>query len=222
MGPVGDDDPGFPNIGTEKGLVDLDLPPSSTAKGFAPPPALTAPSLPVAPPPAPTAPSLPATAPPALPPAPSFVAPQAYPVMSAKPSPVVMDVTPRGLGIATVAGFCEELIRRNSRVPTEIRKMFSTSRDYQDSVHIVVCQGESRRLQQNVVIGELRLEGLPRRPRGETTIEVTFMLDANGILQVRARDAQTGREQRVTLDTVGSIPQQDLSASRERLQALRR
>ena len=137
-------------------------------------------------------------------------------------SPVVMDVTPRGLGIATVAGFCEELIRRNSRVPTEIRKLFTTSRDHQDAVRIIVCQGESRRLDNNIVIGDLRLEDLPRRPRGETSIEVTFQLDANGILQVRARDAQTGNEQRATLDLVGAMPQQDVDASRERLQALRR
>ncbi len=137
-------------------------------------------------------------------------------------SPVVLDVTPRGLGIGTVAGFCEELIRRNSRVPTEMRKLFTTSRDDQDAVRIIVVQGESRRMQQNTVIADLRLERLPRRPRGETSIEVTFMLDANGILQVSARDAQTGQEQRASLDIIGTIPQEDVSASRERLQALRR
>jgi molecular chaperone DnaK len=122
-----------------------------------------------------------------------------------------MDVTPRSLGIATVAGFCEELIRRNSRVPTETRKMFSTSRDDQDAVRIIVCQGESRRLDNNVVIGDLLLQGLPRRPR-----------DANGILQVRARDAQTGNEQRASLDLVGAMPQEEVSDARERLQSLRR
>jgi molecular chaperone DnaK len=142
--------------------------------------------------------------------------------MPQKPMPAIMDVTPRGLGIATVAGFCEELIRRNSRVPMEIRKVFSTSRDHQDVVRIIVCQGESRRLDNNTVIGDLRLEGLPRRPRGETSIEVTFQLDANGILQVKARDAQTGTEQRASLDIVGSLPQEDVSAARERIQALRR
>jgi len=133
-----------------------------------------------------------------------------------------MDVTPRGLGIGTVAGFCEELIRRNSRVPTEIRKLFTTSRDLQDSVRIIVCQGESRRLDNNTVIGDLLLENLPPRPRGETSIEVTFALDANGILQVRARDAHTGREQRASLDIVGTIPQEDVTAAREKLQQLRR
>jgi molecular chaperone DnaK len=152
--------------------------------------------------------------PPAAAPSPVRAAPRA--------SPVVLDVTPRGLGIGTVAGFCEELIRRNSRLPTEMRKMFVTSRDDQDAVRIIVVQGESRRMQQNTVIADLRLDNLPRRPRGETSIEVTFALDANGILNVHARDAKTGREQRATLDIIGSIPQEDVSASRERLQALRR
>jgi molecular chaperone DnaK len=156
-------------------------------------------------------------------------APQTYPVqplaqmpMPPTRNPVVLDVTPRALGIATVAGYCEELIRRNARVPTETRKLFTTSRDDQDTVRIIVCQGESRRLDTNVVLGDLTLEGLPPRPRGETSIEVTFQLDASGILQVRARDAHTGREQRVSLDLAGAMPQSEVDASRQRMQALRR
>lgn len=136
-----------------------------------------------------------------------------------RPAPVVLEVTPRGLGIATVAGFCEELIRRNSRLPTEMKKLFTTSRDRQDVVRIVVCQGESRRMDKNVVIGDLVLQGIPPRPRGETSIEVTFLVDASGILQVRARDALTGNEQRASLDLVGGM--QDVAASRERIQRLR-
>jgi molecular chaperone DnaK len=136
--------------------------------------------------------------------------------------PVVLEVTPRGLGIATVAGFCEELIRRNSRVPAEIRRVFTTSRDQQDLVRIVICQGESRRLDNNTIIGDLVLQNLQPRPRGETAIEVTFTLDASGILQVSARDALTGAEQRASLDLVGGVPQQDVAASRDRLQQLRR
>jgi molecular chaperone DnaK len=157
-----------------------------------------------------------------VPPAPTYV-PASQPVPGyAPPPPVLIEVTPRGLGIATVAGFCEELIRRNSRVPTEARKLFITSRDNQDQVRIVVCQGESRRLDHNTVIGDLVLQGLPPRPRGETSIEVTFALDASGVLQVRARDAQTGAEQRATLALVGGVAQEDVAASRDRLQQLRR
>ncbi len=187
------------DITLQRGLEEPEVEPASTAKGFAPP--------------------------------------QAYPVMAQAPAPamaqtmlapppsrapVVLDVTPRGLGIGTVAGYCEELIRRNARVPTEIRKLFTTSRDAQGSVRIIVCQGESRRLDDNVVIGDLRLENLPPRPRGETSIEVTFQLDASGILQVRARDAQTGAEQRASLDVVGTMAEGDVAASRDRLQQLRR
>jgi hypothetical protein len=135
-------------------------------------------------------------------------------------APVVLEVTPRGLGIGTVAGFCEELIRRNSRLPAEMKKLFTTSRDQQDTVRIIVCQGESRRLDTNTVIGDLLLEALPPRPRGETSIEVTFSVDASGILQVSARDALTGREQRASLDLVGGM--HDVAASRDRLQQLRR
>ena len=133
-----------------------------------------------------------------------------------------MDVTPRGLGIGTVAGYCEELIRRNSRVPAEIRKLFTTSRDQQDIVRILVCQGESRRLESNVVIGDLVLGDLPPRPRGETSIEVTFTLDASGILQVRARDALTGKEQHASIEVIGNVTEADIAASRDRVQALRR
>src|SRR5699024_6565428 len=100
-------------------------------------------------------------------------APASVEVAAPAPSlPVVLDVTPRSLGIGTVAGFCEELIRRNSRVPTETRRMFITSRDKQQLVRIRVCTGESRRIDDNVVLGDLVLDGLPPRPRGETRIEV--------------------------------------------------
>jgi len=198
---------GVPPVATQKDVFEIELPtrPSElTIEDEAPP------QPPQPPPPAPT------FQPPA---AKGFAAPSSQQIAR---GPLVIDVTPRGLGIATVAGFCEELIRRNTRLPAEIRKLFTTSRDRQDAVRIVVCQGESRRLDQNVVIGELRLEDLPPRPRGETTIEVTFVLDASGILQVRARDANTGKEQRATLDVVGTIAQEDVAASRERVQSLRR
>jgi hypothetical protein len=155
-----------------------------------------------------------------------FQAPQSYPIQPLaampRPAPVVLEVTPRGLGIATVAGFCEELIRRNSRVPTEMKKLFTTSRDQQDLVRIVVCQGESRRLDNNTIIGDLVLQNLPRRPRGETSIEVTFALDASGRLYIQARDAQTGIEQRATLDLIGDVAQDAVATSRDRLQQLRR
>ncbi|MDQ3338586.1 MAG: Hsp70 family protein [Myxococcota bacterium] len=144
------------------------------------------------------------------------------PVAAPARAPIVLEVTPRGLGIGTVAGFCEELIRRNSRLPAAQKRLFTTSRDAQDLVRIIVCQGESRRMDNNTVIGDLILNNLPPRPRGETSIEVTFELDASGILQVRARDPETGREQSAALDLVGGMAQQDVAASRDRIAALRR
>jgi len=143
------------------------------------------------------------------------------PTQIAGPPVQIMDVTPRGLGIGTVAGFCEELIRRNSRLPTEIKRMFTTSRDKQQTVRIRVCQGESRRIDENLVVGELVLDGLEARPRGETTIEVTFAIDASGILQVRARDARTGQERRASLDVLGAQSPDEVDAARNRLQQLR-
>jgi molecular chaperone DnaK len=179
---------------------------------------LAIPTLPLAPPLAPSTPTLPPPAPePGLSPAGTM---RGY-GLPTRP-PVVLEVTPRGLGIGTVAGYCEELIRRNSRVPATAKKLFTTSRDNQDAVRIVVCQGEARRLDQNVVIGDLFLVGLQPRPRGETSIEVSFSLDASGILQVAARDAATGAEQRAELDLLGGMGREDVAASRDRLQLLRR
>lgn len=178
----------------------------------------TAPSLP--PPPQPPPPR--AFPPPPLPVMPlPMPLPAPQPVMQ-MPQPVILEVTPRGLGIATVAGYCEELIHRNARIPTQTRKVFTTSRDNQQLVRIVVCQGESRRMDRNTVIGDLVLQGLPPRKRGETSIEVTFSLDPSGILQVRALDAQTGAEQQASLDLVGGVAHDDVAASRDRLQQLRR
>ena len=169
--------------------------------------------------PAPHLPMLPTASPaPFLPPG-AGLPPAA---LDMRPLPTILEVTPRGLGIGTVAGFCEELIRRNERLPATMRKTFTTARDHQEVVRIVVCQGESRRLDNNMVIGDLVLANLPPRPRGETTIEVTFVIDASGILQVSARDQATGAEQRASLDLVGAVPAQDVAASRERLQQLRR
>ena len=134
----------------------------------------------------------------------------------------VLDVTPRAFGVATVAGYCEELIRRNTRVPTEIKKTFSTSHDRQQTVRIRIFQGESRRIDDNHVIGDLVLDGLEPRPRGDLNIEVTFALDASGILNVRARDSRSGREQRAQLDIIGAQTNDEVTASRERVAQLRR
>ncbi|HTJ45011.1 MAG TPA: Hsp70 family protein [Kofleriaceae bacterium] len=154
---------------------------------------------------------------------PTMIAPA--PPIAPRPAPIapqILDVTPASFGISTVGGYCEELIRRNSRVPTEMKKLFVTSRDRQSLVRIRVCQGESRRLDENVVLGDLVLDNLEARPRGETKIEVTFTIDASGILQVRARDARTGQEQRASLEVMGRQSADEVAAAAGRIAQLRR
>jgi len=159
----------------------------------------------------------PPTPPPALAPPPIVVPP---PV--ARPAPVIHDVTPASFGIGTVAGYCEELVRRNARLPAETKRVFVTSRDKQQTVRIRVCQGESRRIDENVVLGDLVLENLEARPRGETSIEVTFAIDASGILRVKARDSRTGQEQRASLEVLGAQSPAEVEAAANRLRELRR
>jgi molecular chaperone DnaK len=154
--------------------------------------------------------------------APILAAPPASPqIGDVEPARQILEVTPRGLGVGTVAGYCEALIRRNARLPTEVTRNFTTSRDRQDTVRIRVCQGESRRIDDNVVLGDLVLEGLEPRPRGETTIEVTFTIDVSGILQVRARDPRTGTEKGAALDVHGAQSPAEVDAARRRLRELR-
>ncbi len=134
--------------------------------------------------------------------------------------PIVMDVIPHSLGIGTVAGYCEGLIMRNTSVPTHAVKVFATSRDHQQLVRIRVCQGESRKIKQNTILGDLVLEGLQPRPRGQTKIEVTFQIDASGILNVVAKDQATGMAQQARLDIVGAQSAEQVEAAGERVRDL--
>jgi molecular chaperone DnaK len=136
-------------------------------------------------------------------------------------APTIVEVTPYSLGVGTVAGYCRELLRRNSRVPAEIQEVFTTSRDGQQTVRIRVCQGESRRLDENVILGDLVLDGIEPRPRGETRIAVTFLIDDSGILQVRARDEHTGREQRADLELLGQPSREEVTTATHRVRQLR-
>jgi molecular chaperone DnaK len=133
----------------------------------------------------------------------------------------VIDVTPSSFGLVTVGGFCEMLIRRSSQLPARAAKLFTTVRDGQSQVRIVVCQGETRRFDQNTALGDIVLHDLPQRPRGEVQIEVSFEIDTSGMLQVTARDAETGREQRVELDLVGRMEDHEVQASRKRVERMR-
>ncbi|HXA28096.1 MAG TPA: molecular chaperone DnaK [Candidatus Angelobacter sp.] len=112
---------------------------------------------------------------------------------------LLLDVIPLSLGIETEGGVMTRLIERNTTIPTSRTEVFSTAADDQTSVEVVVLQGERPLARDNRVLGSFRLEGIPPAPRGVPQIEVTFEVDANGILHVTARDRSSGKENRVTI-----------------------
>jgi molecular chaperone DnaK len=135
-------------------------------------------------------------------------------------APILLDVTPQSLRIETVGGFTEVVIERNAAIPVEQSRMFTTSQDFQQAVRAKVCQGESRRLQENQELGTVELSGLNPGPRGKTQIEVSFVLDADGTLRVRARDVRTGSEQNIRINLVGAVEEDEIARMQERQQAL--
>jgi molecular chaperone DnaK len=112
---------------------------------------------------------------------------------------VLLDVTPLSLGLETMGGVMTKVIERNTTIPARRTETFSTAEDNQTAVDIVVLQGERELARDNRQLARFRLEGIPPAPRGVPQIEVTFDIDANGILNVSARDEQTGKEQKVTI-----------------------
>ncbi|HTJ42115.1 MAG TPA: Hsp70 family protein [Kofleriaceae bacterium] len=120
------------------------------------------------------------------------------------PRPLLLDVTPATLSIATAGGYTERLIEKNAPIPIERTKVFTTARDLQTTVVIDCCRGESRRYSENEPLGQLVLGDLSPRLRGEVKIEVTFRVDTDGILHVRARDAVTGVAQEALLSVLGA------------------
>jgi molecular chaperone DnaK len=118
-------------------------------------------------------------------------------------APVLVDVTPRALVVETAGGYTDTIIPRNSKIPCERTRRFATGRDMQTTVRVRVAQGESALFPENTYLGEVELSGLRPAARGEVTVAVTFEVDADGTLRVRARDVQTGQEARATLQLVG-------------------
>ncbi|NTU83530.1 MAG: molecular chaperone DnaK [Chloroflexales bacterium] len=112
---------------------------------------------------------------------------------------VLLDVTPLSLGVETLGGVMTRLIDRNTTIPTQKSEIFSTAADGQPAVDIHILQGEREMATDNMTLGRFKLEGIPPAPRGVPQIEVTFDIDANGILNVSAKDKATGREQRITI-----------------------
>lgn len=122
----------------------------------------------------------------------------------------LLDVTPLTLGIETLGGVMTPLIERNSTIPTEKSQVFSTAADSQPAVEIHVLQGERPMASDNKTLGNFILDGIPPAPRGVPQIEVTFKIDANGILTVKAKDKATGKEQNITITATTALSDEDI------------
>ena len=125
---------------------------------------------------------------------------------------VLLDVTPLSLGVETLGGVMTSLIERNTTIPTSKSEIFSTAEDGQTAVDIHVLQGERPMARDNTTLGRFRLEGIPAAPRGVPQVEVTFDLDANGIVNVSAKDLATGKEQRITISASTNLSREQVEA----------
>jgi len=125
---------------------------------------------------------------------------------------ILLDVTPHTLGIMVVGGYFEELIPLNTTVPTSRSKVFTTVRDNQTAVKILVMQGESHRADENEMLGEFILTGLRRAPAGQVEVEVTFEINSDGIVSVQAKDLETGQQQSITVTATSGLTKDEINS----------
>ena len=131
----------------------------------------------------------------------------------------MLDVTPLSLGIETMGGISTKLIERNTTIPTSKSEVFSTAADNQPQVEIHVLQGEREMARDNKSLGRFILDGIAPAPRGVPQIEVTFNIDANGILNVTAKDKGTGKEQSITIQNSGNMSKEDIEKAQKEAEA---
>lgn len=132
---------------------------------------------------------------------------------------VLLDVTPLSLGIETLGGICTRMIERNTAIPTSNKQVFSTAADNQPAVTIRVFQGEREMAADNKLLGTFELTDIPPAPRGVPQIEVTFDIDANGIVHVSAKDLGTGKEQKITIQSDSGMSKEDIDRMVKEAQA---
>ncbi len=132
---------------------------------------------------------------------------------------LLLDVTPLSLGIETLGGVSTKLIERNTTIPTSKKEVFSTAADNQPQVEIHVVQGEREMVADNKSLGRFVLDGIPPSPRGVPQIEVTFNLDANGILNVTAKDKGSGKEQSITIQNSGNLSKDEVEKAAKEAEA---
>ena len=135
---------------------------------------------------------------------------QASTLVASTAGALLLDVTPMSLGIETAGGLMDILIERNTPIPTEQSRIFTTIRDNQTAVKLRVFQGENRFCEKNELLGEFRLTDIPPAPKGDPKIDVTFEIDANGIVNVTARDEETGKGRSIQLNVSGGLSREEI------------
>jgi len=131
-------------------------------------------------------------------------------LMDEKSDVLLLDVTPHNLGIMIVGGYFQTIIEKNTTVPTSASHVFTTVRDNQTSVRIMVFQGDSQRAEENELLGEFILSGLRKAPRGEVEVEVTFEISADGIVSVSAKDLETSLQQSITVTATSGLTEDEI------------